>query len=159
MSLTLKLYKLSRNYRHVQQILSKEKKAQKQSACGLLIDEDAEDFFTCRQSILSELLQAMWFAFIANTEAICYLIIFLYTILSRNLLALPIPIMVLLWGSLSIPRPSKRFWFTIIVYAQVKIIFATLLIRLEQLFIFNFTKKTSIFRCWFSCNTFSKFFR
>lgn len=76
-------------------------------------------FFSHQHSIVSEFCQALWFALIANTDIICYLFIFLNTILSMSILTLPMSLCVCLWATLTIPRPSKRFWLTLIAYTEV----------------------------------------
>lgn len=85
-------------------------------------DEENTNFFANQHSVFSEFCQALWFALIANTDVICYMFIFLNTILSMSIATLPMSLCVCLWATLTIPRPSKRFWLTIIAYTEVKIL-------------------------------------
>lgn len=85
-------------------------------------DEENTNFFANQHSVFSEFCQASWFALIANTDVICYLFIFLNTILSMSIATLPMSLCVCSWATLTIPRPSKRFWLTIIAYTEVKIL-------------------------------------
>lgn len=77
-------------------------------------------FSNREHSLFTEFVRAVWFALIANTETMCYLIVFLNAIGSRNENLLFVPLLVFLWATLSIPRPSKLFWITIIVISKVR---------------------------------------
>ncbi|XP_037048036.1 piezo-type mechanosensitive ion channel component isoform X2 [Bradysia coprophila] len=86
------------------------------------ISEIEEDFYTQEHSLLTEFISALWFALISNTDLVCYLMVFINMVASASVLALPIPFMVFLWGTLAVPRPSKTFWVTIIAYTQVVVL-------------------------------------
>lgn len=86
------------------------------------ISDGDEDFYSQKHSIVTEFCQSLWFALISNTDLICYLLVFINMVVSASLLALPIPLMVFLWGTLTVPRPSKTFWVSIIAYTQVVVL-------------------------------------
>ncbi|KAF4525370.1 hypothetical protein B566_EDAN014808, partial [Ephemera danica] len=75
-----------------------------------------------KRSLTAGLLHAAWFAVLAHSELVCYCMVFLHQVKSASILSLPLPIMVFLWGSLSVPRPSKFFWVTIIGYTEMVVI-------------------------------------
>lgn len=56
------------------------------------------------------------------SDLICYLTIFIVQMKHPSLLNIVMPILVLLWGTLSNPRPSKTFWVFTIAYIQTVII-------------------------------------
>lgn len=118
-SIILCLYKTSRNYRHVHKILAKEKNLLKPQYMGEQNVPIAGIFSNKQHSLLTEFTRAVWFALIANTETMCYLIVFGNVISSMNEYLLFVPLLVLLWATLSIPRPSKFFWITIISISKV----------------------------------------
>jgi hypothetical protein len=66
-----------------------------------------------------KLVRALWRAIISQSEVVCFFMVFLYQIKSASILSLPLPLMVVLWGTLTVPRPSKAFWMAVIVYTQV----------------------------------------
>lgn len=54
-----------------------------------------------------------------RSETVCYLVIVLNHMVSASCLTLVLPVLVFLWATLSVPRPSKTFWMTAIVYTEV----------------------------------------
>ncbi|CAO1304226.1 unnamed protein product [Diamesa serratosioi] len=83
---------------------------------------DEEDFASKEHSIIVELFQAMWYVVLSHTDFICYAMVFLNQINSASVLSLPLPCIVLLWGTLTFPRPSKTFWVTLIAYTQTVVL-------------------------------------
>ncbi|XP_060075477.1 piezo-type mechanosensitive ion channel component 1-like [Ylistrum balloti] len=68
------------------------------------------------------LFEACYYLIISRSEMVCYFLMILNQILNASLLSLPLPLMVFLWGMLSVPRPSKTFWITIITYTEAIIV-------------------------------------
>lgn len=54
-----------------------------------------------------------------RSETVCYLVIVLNHMVSASCLTLVLPVLVFLWATLSVPRPSKTFWMTAIIYTEV----------------------------------------
>ncbi|KRK05153.1 uncharacterized protein Dyak_GE27375 [Drosophila yakuba] len=75
-----------------------------------------DDFTTFDHNDFVQMLIALWYALIANTEAICYLVVFLNQAANSSMISLPMPFLVLCWGALTLPRPTKTFWVTLITY-------------------------------------------
>ncbi|XP_071494350.1 piezo-type mechanosensitive ion channel component 2-like isoform X1 [Diadema antillarum] len=78
------------------------------------------------------LVYAALYALIAQSQLVCYFMIILNQLLSASILSLPLPLMVFLWAMLSVPRPTKRFWITVISYTMAVVL-------LKYLFQFPFT--------------------
>ncbi|KAK9887392.1 hypothetical protein WA026_022330 [Henosepilachna vigintioctopunctata] len=71
------------------------------------------------QPTMLKFLLALWYIVTSKSELMCYLIIFLNQIHSATFLSLALPLMVFLWGTLTMPRPTKTFWVSIIAYTEV----------------------------------------
>ncbi|XP_030554837.1 piezo-type mechanosensitive ion channel component isoform X8 [Drosophila novamexicana] len=139
-TLTIRLNRFSRNYRFVNRILAGEKKTLKESSSlnrlGLSsaaamfhflksnlesageFNLEEENFAQRDHHIIVEVLISSWYALLANTDLICYIVVFINQVVNASLISLPLPIMVFLWGTLSLPRPTKTFWVTLIAYTQ-----------------------------------------
>ncbi|XP_030384823.1 piezo-type mechanosensitive ion channel component isoform X8 [Scaptodrosophila lebanonensis] len=139
-TLTIRLNRFSRNYRFVNRILATEKKTLKESSSlnrlGLSsaaamfhflksnlesageFNLEEENFAQRDHHIIVEVLISSWYALLANTDLICYIVVFINQVVNASLISLPLPIMVFLWGTLSLPRPTKTFWVTLIAYTQ-----------------------------------------
>ncbi|ELK00499.1 Protein FAM38A [Pteropus alecto] len=80
--------------------------------------EEAEQF-EARQGRVLRLLQAMYQCVAAHSELLCYFVIILNHMVTASAASLVLPVLVFLWAMLSIPRPSKRFWMTAIIFTEV----------------------------------------
>ncbi|XP_045549637.1 piezo-type mechanosensitive ion channel component 2 [Salmo salar] len=83
--------------------------------------ERSERFYMC-QPLALQLVYALYNMLVAHSEMVCYLVIILNNMLSASCVTLVLPILIFLWAMLSVPRPSKRFWMTAIVYTEVTIV-------------------------------------
>ncbi|KAM9337588.1 piezo-type mechanosensitive ion channel component 2-like [Symphorus nematophorus] len=87
-------------------------------------DEELEssDRFYANQHQLLQLCYALYNILAARSETVCYLVIVLNHMVSASCLTLVLPVLVFLWATLSVPRPSKTFWMTAIIYTEVTIV-------------------------------------
>ncbi|XP_059060607.1 piezo-type mechanosensitive ion channel component-like, partial [Achroia grisella] len=143
-SLTRHLMKYSRDYRYVSRTLSIEKRILKEKegfGIGLregsqmiweplpetlvhhkdvtMLEEQDDSMFKQGRSPVVYLAYAIWYAVLAHTDIVCYITVFINQIQSATILSIPLPLMVFLWGTLTIPRPTKTFWVTLIAYTEV----------------------------------------
>ncbi|XP_055851574.1 piezo-type mechanosensitive ion channel component isoform X3 [Episyrphus balteatus] len=81
-----------------------------------------EDFATRDHHIIIEALISAWYAILSNTDLICYIVVFINQVINASIISLPLPLMVFLWGTLSLPRPTKTFWITLIAYTQALVL-------------------------------------
>lgn len=73
-------------------------------------------------NMFTQFCRAFIYVFISNTSLLCQLVIIFNQILTASLLSLPIPLLTFLWGTLSVPRPTKRFWKTVITYTELVVV-------------------------------------
>ncbi|KAM8823349.1 piezo-type mechanosensitive ion channel component 2-like isoform 3-T4 [Spinachia spinachia] len=83
---------------------------------------EASDCFYGEQPQLLQLCYALYNILAARSETVCYLVIVLNHMVSASCLTLVLPVLVFLWATLSVPRPSKTFWMTAIIYTEVTIV-------------------------------------
>lgn len=83
---------------------------------------EASDRFYSNQPQLLQLCYALYNILAARSETVCYLVIVLNHMVSASCLTLVLPVLVFLWAMLSVPRPSKTFWMTAIIYTEVTIV-------------------------------------
>ncbi|XP_037629066.1 piezo-type mechanosensitive ion channel component 2 isoform X2 [Sebastes umbrosus] len=69
-----------------------------------------------------KLLFALYNTMVSKSEMLCYFVIILNHIVTASFLSLILPILIFLWAMLSVPRPSKRFWMTAIIYTELTVV-------------------------------------
>ncbi|CAG9862827.1 unnamed protein product [Phyllotreta striolata] len=84
--------------------------------------EYGDEMSSVDQPTFFRLVLAIWYLIMSRSEIVCYFVIFMNQMRNANLISLPLPLMVFFWGSLTIPRPSKTFWVTIIAYTEVVVL-------------------------------------
>ncbi|CAG2055147.1 unnamed protein product, partial [Timema podura] len=77
---------------------------------------------TVDQPPIVQMFIALYYALLSHSELISYLAVFIHQMKSASILSLPLPLMVFLWGTLNIPRPSKTFWVTLLAYTETIVI-------------------------------------
>ncbi|CAJ1072552.1 piezo-type mechanosensitive ion channel component 2 isoform X3 [Xyrichtys novacula] len=90
----------------------------------MFYDEELEesDKFYHNQPLILQLYYALYNMLVAHSEMVCYLVIIINHMVSASCATLVLPITIFLWAMLSVPRPSKRYWMTAIVYTEVTIV-------------------------------------
>lgn len=69
--------------------------------------------------IIIRLFISFYEVIMSSFNTICYLSVLLLQLQNPNLLTIILTLMVFIWGALSVPRPTKRFWKVILVYTGV----------------------------------------
>lgn len=80
--------------------------------------EESEKFYSSLPCGV-RLIFALYNLMESQSEMFCYFVIIFNHMVSASLLTLFLPILIFLWAMLSVPRPTKRFWMTAIIYTQV----------------------------------------
>lgn len=80
---------------------------------------EKEKTLTRQLPLLIRLLVCLHDLIMSRFNAVCFLSVLLLQMRNPTIFSLPLAIMVLCWGSLSVPRPSKRFWKVVITYTSV----------------------------------------
>ncbi|XP_025024760.1 piezo-type mechanosensitive ion channel component 2-like [Python bivittatus] len=83
--------------------------------------EQSDKFYQCLPCLL-KLGAALYHVMVSTSEMLCYFAIVLNHMISASILTLVLPILIFLWPMLSIPRPTKFFWMTAIIYTEVTIV-------------------------------------
>ncbi|XP_078509091.1 piezo-type mechanosensitive ion channel component 2-like [Lissotriton helveticus] len=65
---------------------------------------------------------ALYNTMVSKSELLCYFVIILNHMISASFISLVLPILIFLWAMLSVPRPSKRFWMTAIIYTEIAVV-------------------------------------
>ena len=88
----------------------------------ITVDEDQTDGWQKQDSVGVRFSVAFYYALLANTDLLCYALMIVNHMYYASILSIPLPFFVVLWGMLSIPRPTKRFWIAIITYVELVIV-------------------------------------
>ncbi|XP_030641114.1 piezo-type mechanosensitive ion channel component 2 [Chanos chanos] len=83
--------------------------------------EESDRFFSSLPRLL-RLFMALYNTMVSQSEMLCYFVIILNHMVSASLLTLFLPILIFLWAMLSVPRPTKRFWMTAIIYTELTVV-------------------------------------
>ncbi|KAF4109184.1 hypothetical protein G5714_010257 [Onychostoma macrolepis] len=83
--------------------------------------EESEIFYSSLPCAV-RLIFALYNLMESQSEMFCYFVIILNHMVSASLLTLFLPILIFLWAMLSVPRPTKRFWMTAIIYTQLTVV-------------------------------------
>ncbi|KAJ7986063.1 hypothetical protein DPEC_G00346920 [Dallia pectoralis] len=78
--------------------------------------------FYSSQNRLLKLMFALHNLVAAHSELVCYSIIVLNNVVTASVISVVLPILVFLWAMLAVPRPTKKFWMTAIVYTEVMVL-------------------------------------
>ncbi|KAJ8400462.1 hypothetical protein AAFF_G00395860 [Aldrovandia affinis] len=81
----------------------------------------SQQFYSSQNRAL-KLLFALYNLLAAHSELVCYLIIVLNNVVTASAISVVLPIFVFLWAMLAVPRPTKKFWMTAIVYTEVMVV-------------------------------------
>ncbi|XP_072771947.1 piezo-type mechanosensitive ion channel component 2 [Nerophis lumbriciformis] len=65
---------------------------------------------------------ALYNTMVSKSEMLCYFVIILNHMVSASFLSFMLPILIFLWAMLSVPRPTKRFWMTAIIYTELNVV-------------------------------------
>ncbi|XP_017266509.1 piezo-type mechanosensitive ion channel component 2 isoform X2 [Kryptolebias marmoratus] len=90
----------------------------------MFYDEELEqsDNFYQSQPLILQFCYALYNMLVAHSEFVCYLVIIINHMVSASCATLVLPITIFLWAMLSVPRPSKRYWMTAIIYTEATIV-------------------------------------
>lgn len=92
-------------------------------------EPDPEKRFRDSTPRIFQLFIALFDVVISHSDLLCYFAMILNHLVSASLLSLVYPILVFLWALLSVPRPTKTYWVTMITYTEVRQIVAVLFRR------------------------------
>uniref|UniRef100_A0A674EC87 Piezo type mechanosensitive ion channel component 1 (Er blood group) n=1 Tax=Salmo trutta TaxID=8032 RepID=A0A674EC87_SALTR len=115
------------------------------TASEMLTDRQffVEELVQCRefyssQNRLLKLQFALYNLLAANSELVCYFIVVLNNMVTASVISVVLPILIFLWAMLAVPRPTKKFWMTAIVYTEVMVV-------VKYLFQFGFFPWNSVY--------------
>ena len=93
-----------------------------QKGVGEESTEDPEEGTLISSNAFLRLFRSLFYTVVSQSEIVCYAMVILNQLINASLLSLPLPIMVFLWGCMSVPRPSKTFWISLITYTEAVVV-------------------------------------
>ena len=109
-----------------------------------LIRQDFFENYCSRKKIFLILIKSIWNFLYENNEYIIYFFLLLNHIISGSMISLIYPLLVLIFGIIQYPRPSKLFWRMLMVYTTF-IIFLKFFIQINVWEMLNFTKNAHVY--------------
>lgn len=85
-------------------------------------DQSDESSTLVSSNAFIRLFRSLWYTTVSQSEMVCYATIIFNQMINASPLSLPLPIMVFLWGCMSVPRPSKTFWISLITYTEAVVV-------------------------------------
>ena len=85
-------------------------------------DQSEESSTLVSSNAFIRLFRSLWYTTVSQSELVCYATIIVNQMINASPLSLPLPIMVFLWGCMSVPRPSKTFWISLITYTEAVVV-------------------------------------
>uniref|UniRef100_UPI00358F3C92 piezo-type mechanosensitive ion channel component 2 n=1 Tax=Myxine glutinosa TaxID=7769 RepID=UPI00358F3C92 len=83
---------------------------------------EASDHFYGSQTRFLKVFFALYNTVVARSEMLCFFVMILNHVVSASCVTLVLPILIFLWAMLSMPRPSKHFWMTTILYTEITVV-------------------------------------
>ncbi|KAL1518044.1 hypothetical protein ABEB36_001730 [Hypothenemus hampei] len=141
-STTLQINRITRPFRHILSEMNRERRVLKEKtkysqgirlgtnkvwrateSYGTLLDGIHEtketDVEAIQYSIYEKLLNAVCYLIMAHLEWLCHFTIILNQMIRANFISLPLVMLTFCWGALTIPKPTKTYWVTIIAYILI----------------------------------------
>lgn len=87
------------------------------------LDEPDQEILFLKLNMFTQFCRALFYVLISNTSLACQILVVVNQLVNGSLVSLPLPLLTFLWGNLSVPRPTKRFWKTVITYTELSIVF------------------------------------
>lgn len=85
-------------------------------------EDHSEESTFLNSNAFVRLFRSLFYTIVSQSELVCYAMVIFNQLMNASILSLPLPIMVFLWGCMSVPRPSKTFWISLITYTEAVVV-------------------------------------